>query len=215
MASPGVTSDVESPPSPLQFAGVTAEAYFEQSVDEISFDLDHPDHVFPGNRYRFADGSEPKRVGGLFQRQGAPTAASKTGQFWIPPMAFAVWVHSIAEEGIEYARFNSDPVTKGQTALVSVPSYNRYFLCGFCTAGFLLGSGVSTVAILSYLLQLDTCGAQTHQLRVISKFAPDPIGGPAKPEDFHLLGTYYCKTTLLCLAQQPQLPMEQLQFLVT
>ena len=141
MASPGVTSDVESPLSPRQSAGVTAEAYFEQSVAEISFDLDHPDHAFPGTRYRFADGSEPTRVGCLFKRQRVPTAASNTGQFWIPQMAFAVLVHAIAEECIEYAMFNSDPVTTGQTALVSVPSYIRYFLCGICTAGFLLGVG--------------------------------------------------------------------------
>lgn len=34
---------------------------------------------------------------------------------------------------------------------------------------------------------------------------------PAKPEDFHLLGTHSCKTTLLCWAQQLQLPLEQRQ----
>lgn len=33
----------------------------------------------------------------------------------------------------------------------------------------------------------------------------------AKPEDFHLLGTHSCKTTLLCWAQQLQLPLEQRQ----
>lgn len=34
---------------------------------------------------------------------------------------------------------------------------------------------------------------------------------PAKPEDFHLLGTHSCKTTILCWAQQLQLPLEQRQ----
>ena len=34
---------------------------------------------------------------------------------------------------------------------------------------------------------------------------------PAQPSDFHLLGTHSCKTTLLCWAQQLQLPWEQRQ----
>ena len=33
----------------------------------------------------------------------------------------------------------------------------------------------------------------------------------AQPSDFHLLGTHSCKTTLLCWAQQLQLPLEQRQ----
>ena len=36
-------------------------------------------------------------------------------------------------------------------------------------------------------------------------------GVEAKPEDFHLLGTHSCKTTLLCWSQQLQVPLEQRQ----
>ena len=108
-----MTSDGESPSSPLPLAGETAEACFEQSVDETFYDFDHPEHAFQGTETVLQEGSESKRVGGLFKRKGAPTAELKsqdslaTEQSWKPQMAFAVLVDSIAEECNDYARFNS------------------------------------------------------------------------------------------------------------
>ena len=98
MASFGMTSDGESPSSPLPLAGETAEACFEQSVDETFYDFDHPEHAFQGTETVLQEGSESKRVGGLFKRKGAPTAELKsqdslaTEQSWKPQMAFAVLV---------------------------------------------------------------------------------------------------------------------------
>lgn len=50
-----------------------------------------------------------------------------------------------------------------------------------------------------------------HLLRYRLCKCDESHGVPAKPEDFHLLGTHSCKTTLLCWAQKLQLPLEQRQ----